>query len=65
MEGTLQHESELLTTKEAANYLKLSAKSGHLTIGRWVRQGQLKAGQVGSAYRFRKQDLDDFTFSKK
>lgn len=60
----IQERDVLLTDREAAQYLKLSPKSGHITIKRMVQRGLLKAGRVGDLYRFRKRDLDDFVFSK-
>lgn len=55
-------ENELLTDKEAAQYLKLSPKWGFQTIQKWVRLGLIRAGKVGDHNRFKKQDLDDFVF---
>jgi len=56
---------KLITDKEAAEYLRLSPKTGYQTIQKWVRKGALKAGRSGSHYLFRKQDLDDFLFKRK
>lgn len=64
MEQQQVEETRLLTDREAATYLGLSAKNGHLTVKRWVREGKLRAGRVGDLYRFKKQDLDDFAYSK-
>lgn len=58
-------ENELLTDRQAAEYLKLSTKWGWQTIQKWVKEGKLKAGRVGDHYRFRKQDLEDFVFAKR
>lgn len=58
-------EAELLTAKEAAAYLKLSPKCGYQTVQKWVREGKLRAGRAGDLYRFKRQDLDDFVFSKR
>lgn len=55
----------LLTDREAAAYMKLSPKWGHISIQRWAREGTLRAGKVGDQWRFRRQDLDDFIFQKK
>lgn len=57
--------SPFLTDREAAVYLKLSAKFGHITIQRWAREGILRGGKVGDRWRFRKADLDDFVFAKR
>jgi len=50
--------SEWLTSKEAANYLKVKLR----TVLLWVRQGKLQAfalsGTKRHVWRFRKQDLD-------
>jgi excisionase family DNA binding protein len=58
-------EDELLTDRQAAEYLKLSEKWGWQTIQKWVKEGKLRAGRVGDHYRFKKQDLDDFVFAKR
>lgn len=55
----------LMTDRDAAVYLKLSPKCGYQTVQRWVREGLLRAGRVGDKYIFRREDLDDFVFSKK
>lgn len=57
--------SPLLTDKEAAIYLKLSSKFGYITVQKWARDGRLRGGKVGDHWRFRKEDLDDFVFSRK
>ncbi len=54
-----------LTDREAAEYLGLTPKNGYQTVQKYVRRGLLRAGRVGSFYRFRKEDLDNFIFSKK
>lgn len=58
-------EDRLMNDKEAARYLGLSKKWGYMTVQKWVRQGLIRAGRVGDLYRFRRQDLDDFVFSKR
>ena len=58
-------EEKLLNDREAAVYLGLSPKWGFVTVQKWVRKGLIRAGRVGDLYRFKKQDLDDFVFSKK
>lgn len=51
-------QSEWLTTKEAAEYLKVKPRSLLL----WVRQGKIKAyalsGTKRRVWRFRKEDMD-------
>lgn len=58
-------ENELLTDRQAAEYLKLSPKWGFEQVQKWARKGLIKCGRVGDHYRFRKQDLDDFVFAKR
>lgn len=52
----------LFTAKEVAEYLKLSTKTGHRTVIRWVKRGELKSIRAGNLYRFRKEDLETFLF---
>ncbi|MFI5420683.1 MAG: helix-turn-helix domain-containing protein [Nitrososphaerales archaeon] len=54
---------ELLTDKEVAAYLKMSPKSGFLTIRQWAKQGKIRHGRAGEYYRFKKEDIDDFIFT--
>ena len=54
---------ELMTAKDVAKYLKLNKKTGHFSVHRWAKEGKLKAGKAGSFWRFRKEDVDDFTFA--
>lgn len=65
MGSLVVREDELFTAKEAASYMKLSKKNGYQTVMKWVRAGLLRSGRVGDLYRFRKQDIDDFIFSKR
>lgn len=53
---------ELMTDKEVAKYLKLSKKTGHFAVRKWAKEGRLRAGKAGDLWRFRKEDVDDFTF---
>jgi len=48
--------SPFLSIKEAADYLRVDYK----TIYRLVRAGQLPAAQIGSVYRIRREDLEEF-----
>lgn len=57
--------ADLMTDREAAAYLRLSAKFGHVMVQRLARTGLIRAGKVGAHWRFRKEDLDDYVFSKK
>ena len=58
-------ERDLLTAKEAAAYLRMSPGWGYQTLQKLVPEGKIRAGIVGDHYLFRKQDLDDFIFSKR
>jgi excisionase family DNA binding protein len=46
--------TEIMTTKQAADYLHLHPES----IKRKAREGELPAAKVGRGWRFRKVDLD-------
>ena len=56
-------QSDWLTASEAADYLKVKARSLLL----WVRQGKMKAyalsGTKRRVWRFRKEDLDSVLFA--
>lgn len=43
-----------MTTKEAAEYLKVS----EATIYRWARDGKLPAYRIGATRRYKREDLD-------
>ncbi len=45
--------TEILTTKEAADFLKLHEK----TLSRLARQGKLPGNKIGGEWRFLKEDL--------
>lgn len=45
--------AEILTTKEAADFLKLHEK----TLSRLARQGKLPGNKIGGEWRFLKEDL--------
>jgi len=49
-------ETELMTTDEAARYLKVCRK----TLYRWLQTGRLKGYRVGRQWRLRKVDLDQW-----
>ena len=53
---------ELMTDRDVAKYLKLNKKTGHLSVRKWAREGRLRSGKAGDLWRFRKEDVDDFTF---
>ena len=48
---------EVLTIEEVAAYLKVSTK----TVRRLVQRGELPGFQVGNQWRFKRQELDDWT----
>lgn len=52
---------EILTVKEAAQYLKLSV----VTIRRLIKKGEIPHFKIGDAVRIDKQDLDKYLESKK
>ena len=47
-----------LTTEEAAEYLQVTVN----TVRRYIREGRLKALQLGRGYRIRLEDLDAFSY---
>jgi excisionase family DNA binding protein len=49
-------EESLLTTKEVARYLHVV----QLTVYRMIDRGDLPAVKVGSRWRIRRQDLEDY-----
>lgn len=67
MDGTITDSpvNTLMTDKEAAVYMRLTEKFSYISVQKWARQGILKGGRVGSHWRFRKEDLDDFMFARK
>lgn len=47
---------QMLSIKEAAGYLQINSQ----TLRAMAAEGNVPAGKVGRAWRFHKQDLDDF-----
>lgn len=47
-------DDEILTVKELAEYLKIAEKTAY----RFVSEGKIPAFKVGSAWRFRKAEID-------
>jgi excisionase family DNA binding protein len=47
-------DDEILTVKELADYLKIAEKTAY----RFVAEGKIPAFKVGSAWRFKKQEID-------
>lgn len=45
---------EILTVKELADYLKIAEKTAY----RFVAEGKIPAFKVGSAWRFKKDEID-------
>lgn len=54
-----------MTDRQAAAYLGLTTKFGYITVQKWARTGLLRGGKAGDQWRFKKEDLDDFVFSRK
>ncbi len=50
------NQEEVLTTKEAVEYLKISKK----TIYKLIEEGRIKTTKAGRDYRFLKSELDRF-----
>jgi excisionase family DNA binding protein len=48
------HADEILTVKEVASYLKIAEKTAY----RFVAEGKIPAFKVGSAWRFRREEID-------
>jgi excisionase family DNA binding protein len=53
--------AELMSTKDAANYLGLH----HKTVEKMCREGGIEYIQIGERYRFKKADLDKFIEKKR
>ena len=49
-------EDRLLTLREVAEYLRLKER----TIYKWAEEGAIPASKLGSAWRFRKSDVDEW-----
>ncbi len=47
---------EIMTLKEVAEYLKLKER----TIYKWVQQAKIPASKLGSTWRFRKTEIDEW-----
>lgn len=54
--GGLTESDELLTTSEAAEYLRTTQR----TIYRWIEAGVLPAAKFGGRWRIRRRDLEAF-----
>lgn len=49
-------ESEIMTMKEVAEYLKINEKTAY----RLASEGKLPGFKVGGSWRFRQSDIDDW-----
>jgi excisionase family DNA binding protein len=49
-----QQNDEILTVKELAEYLKIAEKTAY----RFAAEGKVPGFKVGSAWRFRRKDID-------
>ena len=54
-------DTDIMTIREAAEYLKLTDKTAY----RLVAEGKLPGFKVGGAWRFRKGDIDGWIDSQK
>jgi excisionase family DNA binding protein len=50
----------MLKTREVAKILSVKPR----TVAKWIRNGDLKAVKVGTNWRVRREDLDDFIASR-
>jgi len=48
--------NEIMTTKEVAEYLKLTK----VTVYKYVKEGTIPGTKIGSRWRFLKEKIDDF-----
>jgi excisionase family DNA binding protein len=48
-------EKEILTTKEAMNYFRVTK----VTLLKMIHEGKIRAFKVGNAYRFKKMELEE------
>lgn len=53
-------QSPYLTSREAAVYLRRTAKYGHKTVERWVREGKIHPLYIGRLPVFTREILDRF-----
>lgn len=51
----------LMTLKEVAEYLHLTER----TLYKWAQEGKIPASKLGSAWRFRKSDVDEWVEERK
>ena len=56
MDETKEKNSNLMTTREAAEYLKLN----QMTVYKLARQGRIPASKIGGAWRFRQDLLENW-----
>lgn len=52
--------SEILTTEDVANYLRVSER----TVYEWAQKGEIPAGKIGTAWRFKKNDIENWVDEK-
>lgn len=52
--------NEILTLEEVAKYLRVSER----TVYDWAQKGELPAGKLGTAWRFRKKDIEKWVDGK-
>lgn len=48
--------SEILTIEEVAKYLRVSER----TVYEWAQKGEIPSGKIGTVWRFKKQDIENW-----
>lgn len=50
------HENDILTVRELADYLKIAEKTAY----RFASEGKVPGFKIGSAWRFKQAEIDDW-----
>tara|TARA_B100000614_G_C14438363_1_gene449158 strand:+ start:723 stop:920 length:198 start_codon:yes stop_codon:yes gene_type:complete len=54
-------ESEIMTIREVAAYLRLAEKS----VYRYAAEGKIPGVKIGGAWRFRRDEIEEYTKTKR